>query len=57
MGRRKITKENIRNIQRTRRTYYITIPLEIMKSFGWKERQKVIVKKLGRNKIIISDWK
>lgn len=57
MGRRKITKEHIRNIQRSRRTYYITIPLRLMKSLKWVERQKVVVKKYGKDKILISDWK
>ena len=57
MARRKINSENIRNIQRTRRTYYVTLPLALMKSLKWVERQKVVVKKYGREKILISDWK
>lgn len=55
--RRKISKEGIRNIQRSRKSYHISIPVEIMREFGWQERQKVVVKKYGKSKIIISDWK
>lgn len=37
--------------------YYISIPVSIIRSLKWQERQKVIVKKYGHNKILISDWK
>jgi len=37
-------------------SYGITIPKVIVESLGWKERQKVTVKKVG-NKIVIEDWK
>jgi hypothetical protein len=56
MARRKLLKEHIRNIQRTRGSYHISIPVILIHEFGWKERQKVNVKKMG-NKIVISDWK
>lgn len=56
MARRKMLKHNIRNLQRNQRTYYVTIPVEIIKEFGWKERQKVVVRKYGKGKIIIKDW-
>ncbi|MBN2093992.1 MAG: hypothetical protein JW740_01295 [Candidatus Zambryskibacteria bacterium] len=54
---RKTGKNNIRNIQKTRSTYYVTMPIDIIKELKWKERQKVVVEKYGKNKIIISDWK
>lgn len=34
----------------------VTIPLEIVQSLNLRERQRVVVKQLGR-KIIIEDWK
>jgi len=56
MGRRRINKENIRKIQQSSRgSYYISIPIKLMRQLGWKERQKVVVKKSGK-KLIISDW-
>ncbi len=57
MARRKTTKENIRNIQRSGGSYHISIPIFIMRALKWKERQKVVVKKFGKCKIVISDWK
>lgn len=37
-------------------SYSVTIPLDIIRAFGWQEHQKVVVKKRGK-KIIIEDWK
>jgi len=57
MSRRKVTKEHIRNIQQSGGSYHISIPVSLMRGFGWKERQKVTVKKYGKDKILIQDWK
>ncbi|MBU2219657.1 hypothetical protein KJ665_00755 [Patescibacteria group bacterium] len=57
MPRRKTTKENIRNIQRSGGSYHISIPIAVMRELKWKERQKVVVKKHGQSKILIVDWK
>lgn len=46
----------MRNIQKTKGSYLISIPVALVRGFGWKERQKVNVKKMGK-KIVISDWK
>jgi bifunctional DNA-binding transcriptional regulator/antitoxin component of YhaV-PrlF toxin-antitoxin module len=56
MGRRKIQNRNIRKIQKSKQMYYISIPIEIMREFKWKERQKVVVEKYGSKRIIIRDW-
>ena len=37
-------------------TYYVTIPREYIAELGWRKKQKVSVKFLGK-KIIIEDWK
>lgn len=55
MGRRKVGKENIRNIQKSQSTYYISIPKALMKKLRWRERQKVVVTKLGKG-LRIKDW-
>ena len=48
--------EPIRKISKTGKyTYYVTIPKEMLDRLGWRERQKVIVKKSGQ-KPIIRDW-
>jgi len=37
-------------------SYGITVPKEIIKKLGWKEKQKVVVKIFGQG-LKISDWK
>lgn len=37
-------------------SYGVTIPIEYIRELGWRERQKVTVKKKG-DKLIIKDWK
>lgn len=56
MARRPIPEENVRNIQKSRRSYYVTLPIQIVREFGWKEQQKVVVEKRGKE-IAIKDWK
>jgi len=57
MARRESNKEKIRNIQNSKGTYYISMPIDLMRELGWRERQKVEVTKFGKDKIIIKDWK
>jgi len=55
MGRRK--DENIRKVQRSGGMYYVSIPIEIAREMGIRERQKVVVEYDNRGKrIIIKDW-
>ena len=55
---RKSNNNEIRNIQRSGGTYYVTLPIEIIRKFKWKERQKVTVRVAKRGKTIeIKDWK
>jgi len=55
MPRRKIGKENIRNIQKSGDMYHINIPIELMRKLKWQERQKVVVTKFGKG-LRIKDW-
>lgn len=57
MARRKLEKRHIRNIQKTHRTYYVTLPVDLMRGLKWRERQKVEIHLFGRDKLIIKDWK
>lgn len=34
----------------------LTLPIELVRELGWKERQKVIVKRV-RGGVVIKDWK
>ena len=58
MGRRELSEKNIRKLTRMGggRSLGLTLPIEIMKEFGWRERQKIKVRKHGK-KIILEDWK
>ena len=54
---RKLNQTNIRNIQKSGGSYYVTLPIEVIRDLGWKERQKVVIKKVPGKKIEIKDWK
>jgi antitoxin component of MazEF toxin-antitoxin module len=55
--RRKNEEENIRKITRLGKTSLaVTLPIGIVGELGWKEKQKVIVKKV-RGGVLIKDWK
>lgn len=52
-----IKKDNIRKLTKVSgHSIGVTLPIEMVRVLGWKERQKVVVK-VHRKKIIISDWK
>ena len=38
-------------------SYSVTIPKEMIDKYGWKEKQKLIIKDKGRGKLEISDWR
>ena len=56
MSRRKLEDKHIRKITRSGDSYSITIPIEIMREFKWREKQKVVIKKRGKS-FNVSDWK
>ncbi len=56
MAKRPQNESSIRKLTRLgRKSICVTIPIEIIREFGWRERQKVVVKKQGK-KIVIADW-
>ncbi len=56
MPRRKSGKEQIRNLQKTKGSYHLSLPISLVHALGWQERQKVVVKKYGKKRILITDW-
>jgi len=40
-----------------RYSYSVIIPKELVKKYGWRERQKLTIKDMGRGKLQIKDWK
>lgn len=56
MTTRKLEDKNIRKILKNGDSYAVTIPIEIMNELKWKEKQKVVVKKV-RGGFMVKDWK
>jgi len=56
MTRGLIQEENVRSILKVRRSYYVSLPIQVVREFKWKEEQKVAVEKRGKE-IVIKDWK
>ena len=58
--RRIASENNIRKITKTAggSSYSITLPIDVVRRWGWKERQKVELEIDEKNKVIkIRDWK
>lgn len=56
MADKSYKERNVRKITKNGTSHSVSIPVEILKKLGWREKQKVTVK-LYRKKVIISDWK
>lgn len=58
MARRSLEERNIRKLTRTGggKSISLTLPIELVRELGWRDRQKVVVRKSGK-KLIIEDWK
>jgi antitoxin component of MazEF toxin-antitoxin module len=56
MGRRKVQDRNVRKLSKYGSSYTITLPVEMVRELGWKNKQKLVVKKTG-SKLTIEDWK
>ncbi len=58
MAQRPFEERNIRKLTKTGRgrTMSVTLPIELVRELGWKEKQKVVVTKRGE-KLVIEDWK
>lgn len=57
MSNKKINETEIRKLTKVGRgSIAVTLPIELVRELGWRERQKVTVKKSGKN-LVISDWK
>lgn len=56
MGRRKVGQENIRTLYRSAGTYSVSLPINLVRQFNWRERQRLVVEQYGDG-ILIRDWK
>lgn len=54
---RKLMEKNVRKLTRLgKSSLAITLPKEMLTVLGWREKQKVSLKKRGQT-IVIEDWK
>lgn len=57
MARRELEDRNIRKLQRVGGgSYAVTIPIELIRDLKWREKQKVVVERVGDH-LEIRDWK
>jgi bifunctional DNA-binding transcriptional regulator/antitoxin component of YhaV-PrlF toxin-antitoxin module len=57
MTTQKLVNRNVRKITKVGQTSLaVTLPKEITTQLGWKEKQKVLVKRV-RGGVLIKDWK
>ena len=56
MPDKKYKERNIRKVTRNGGSLNVFIPVEIVKKLGWKEKQKVVVKKV-KGGVAIRDWR
>lgn len=59
MARQSSRNRHIRKLGKTGNSespsYYVTLPIDVVRSLKWKDSQKLVVKK-SRNKVVIEDW-
>ena len=57
MSTQKLINQNIRKLSRMGgKSLGLTLPVELINELKWKEKQKVVVKKV-RGGLLIKDWK
>ena len=57
MGTTKAGQESKRTLmQNTNGSYMVSLPIEVVRALGWREGQKLTVRKTA-SKITIEDWK
>ncbi len=52
MSQRKIEDENLRTIQKSKRSYYITLPIRAVRRLGWKKGREVRVREEERTLVV-----
>ena len=38
-------------------TYAVTLPIEVVRHYGWRAKQKVVVTDKGNGRIEVRDWR
>ena len=57
MANKKSTEKDIRKLTKSGNgSIGLTLPIEVVRELGWKEKQKVIIKRV-RGGVLVKDWK
>lgn len=57
MARRKLSENNIRKLTKSGNgSIGLTLPIEAVRELGWKEKQKVVVKRI-KGGLVIRDYR
>lgn len=57
MAKRPQNESSIRKLTRLgKKSICVTIPIEIIREFGWREKQRVVVKRI-RGGVVIRDYR
>ncbi len=60
MSRKTFDKRNVRKLTKVGggKTYSLTLPIDMVRRLGWREKQKLVVDfDEGGKKLIVRDWK
>jgi len=52
-----MNKYEVKLTKVSRYSYYVVVPKELIKKYGWREKQKMTITDKGRGKLEIRDWK
>lgn len=56
MGVRKIDEQSVRTItQNSTGTYSVSLPISLVRKLSWRQGQKVVVTRRGKD-LVIKDW-
>jgi len=56
MANRKATERNLRKLITQGASIAVTLPIELVRDLGWKEKQKVVVTRVSGG-LLVRDWK
>ncbi|MDP3244056.1 MAG: hypothetical protein Q8M83_00080 [bacterium] len=57
MAMKKLKEKNIRKLTKIgKKSLGITLPIEMVKQLGWREKQKLAVKR-AKGCLVVRDWK
>ena len=51
-------EQHIRRLTKTaNHSHYLVLPQSILKKYGWREKQKLVIVDRGRGRLEVRDWR